>query len=96
MNFEAIDHDALKSLVSSFGITYPMVQAGNEPLIPFDPLKGCLRHSWFARKAGSLVALSDRWTVPGITGRPVPTWAVPSRGNRNFILHGNPVFHAAD
>lgn len=40
INFEEIDLEALKSVVDEFGIDYLVVQAGDSPLVPFEPLKG--------------------------------------------------------
>ena len=40
VNFEVIGHEPLKRFVDDLRITFPVVQAGSRPLLPFEPLKG--------------------------------------------------------
>lgn len=40
VNFEEIDHQDLEQFVDRMSISYPVVEVGAEPLVPFEPLKG--------------------------------------------------------
>ncbi len=40
INFEEIDKDLLAEFIEDKGINYPIVRAGTEPILPFEPLKG--------------------------------------------------------
>ncbi len=40
VNFETIALDQLREFSRDIGISYPVVQVGQEPLLPFEPLKG--------------------------------------------------------
>lgn len=40
INFEEIDKDSLAEFIEDKGINYPIVRAGAEPILPFEPLKG--------------------------------------------------------
>lgn len=40
VNFEEIDDDALRTFVHKQRINYPIVRAGQQPVLPFEPLKG--------------------------------------------------------
>jgi thiol-disulfide isomerase/thioredoxin len=40
VNFEEIETDALARFMTQMEVNYPVVLAGDEPLLPFEPLKG--------------------------------------------------------
>ena len=54
VNFETIDVADLKQFIHNLNITYPIVLVGNEPLIPFEPLKG-LPSSFVVSPEGAFV-----------------------------------------
>lgn len=55
VNFELIDHDSLRRFVNELGLSFPNVQAGNEPLIPFEPLERGLPETFFVNPDGEYV-----------------------------------------
>jgi thiol-disulfide isomerase/thioredoxin len=56
VNFETIAPGPLRSFVEANGITYPVVQAGDAPLLPFEPLKG-LPSTFVVSPQGELTAM---------------------------------------
>lgn len=40
VNFEQIDDASLRAFLDEFEVSYPVVRAGGEPLLPFEPLLG--------------------------------------------------------
>ena len=40
VNFEQIDSQALAEFVRKLSMNYPVVRAGEQPIVPFEPLKG--------------------------------------------------------
>ena len=55
VNFEEIETPALVEFIAEMGINYPVVRAGDKPLLPFEPLKG-LPSTFFVDPHGELVA----------------------------------------
>lgn len=55
VNFEEIDVARLAEFVAEQKISYPIVQAGLEPLVPFEPLQG-LPSTFFVDPRGRYVA----------------------------------------
>lgn len=55
VNFEEIDSELLLAFVAELEIDYPVVRAGNQPLLPFEPLKG-LPTTFVVSPRGTLVA----------------------------------------
>jgi thiol-disulfide isomerase/thioredoxin len=55
VNFEEIETAQLVEFVSAQNINYPIVQAGLEPLVPFEPLQG-LPSTFFVDPGGRYVA----------------------------------------
>lgn len=55
VNFEKIDDTVLNEFVRSQGIGYLIVRAGEQPIVPFEPLKG-LPATFIVNPAGALVA----------------------------------------
>ena len=55
VNFEEIDSAQLVEFVSGQNINYPIVQAGLEPMVPFEPLQG-LPSTFFVDPGGRYVA----------------------------------------
>jgi thiol-disulfide isomerase/thioredoxin len=56
VNFETIAPESLRRFVAGNGMTYPVVQAGDEPLLPFEPLKG-LPSTFVISPRGELTAM---------------------------------------
>ena len=55
VNFEEIETPALAEFIAQMRINYPVVRAGDKPLLPFEPLKG-LPSTFFVDPRGELVA----------------------------------------
>ena len=55
VNFEEIETSALAEFIAQMRINYPVVRAGDEPLLPFEPLKG-LPSTFFVDPHGELAA----------------------------------------
>ena len=55
VNFEEIETPALAAFIARMRIGYPVVRAGGEPLLPFEPLKG-LPSTFFVDPKGELAA----------------------------------------
>ena len=55
VNFEEIETPALAAFIARMRIGYPVVRAGGEPLLPFEPLKG-LPSTFFVNPRGELAA----------------------------------------
>jgi thiol-disulfide isomerase/thioredoxin len=55
VNFETIDRAQLEAFVRSMQLPFPVVQSGDTPLLPFEPLKG-LPSTFFVDPNGELVA----------------------------------------
>lgn len=54
INFEEIDRQALQLAIAELGIEYLVVQAGDAPILPFEPLKG-LPSTFLITPEGALV-----------------------------------------
>jgi len=54
VNFEEIETDALDAAIEKLEIRYLIVRAGDEPILPFEPLKG-LPSTFFLNPAGEIV-----------------------------------------
>ena len=55
VNFEEIETPALAEFIARMRINYPVVRAGDKPLLPFEPLKG-LPSTFFVDPHGELAA----------------------------------------
>lgn len=55
VNFEQIRVKALRDFVQELGISFPIVRAGEAPLVPFEPLKG-LPTTFIVTPSGQIVA----------------------------------------
>lgn len=55
VNFEEIDDETLLGFVEEFDIVYPVVRAGSQPLLPFEPLKG-LPSTFVVSPSGEITA----------------------------------------
>ena len=55
VNFEEIETPALAEFIARMRINYPVVRAGDTPLLPFEPLKG-LPSTFFVDPRGALAA----------------------------------------
>ena len=55
VNFEEIETPALAEFIARMRIDYPVVRAGDTPLLPFEPLKG-LPSTFFVDPRGALAA----------------------------------------
>ena len=55
VNFEEIETPALVEFIARMRINYPIVRAGDKPLLPFEPLKG-LPSTFFVDPRGELAA----------------------------------------
>lgn len=55
VNFEQITVKALRDFVRELGISFPIVRAGEAPLVPFEPLEG-LPTTFIVTPSGQIVA----------------------------------------
>jgi thiol-disulfide isomerase/thioredoxin len=67
VNFETIDLELLGQFVRDMSITYPVVIVGEQPLVPFEPLKG-LPSTFTVSPQGDLISgrageIDRRWLL---------------------------------
>ncbi|MGB1108933.1 MAG: TlpA disulfide reductase family protein [Gammaproteobacteria bacterium] len=55
VNFEVIEEKALRAFVEKLDIPFPIVQVGDTPLIPFEPLERGLPETFFVSPDGEYV-----------------------------------------